>query len=473
MIEVNTNNEKIKNELADVAKLFSAVCDDISVFHSGDDGVLWRDGFSANACGREIARSFEAPALKDPDPLEVIRQRKRFCKNALYSLLKEATNYQPPWGSLTGIRPTRLLYEYIERGFSPSQALSKLMDDFDLSGEKAALLGRIHEMQRGIYAAPDDAFDVYIGIPFCPTRCAYCSFVSFDMARGMNFAQPYVEALIAEMKACAADMRNLGKNVRALYIGGGTPTALPLPLFEKMLNAASDCFGRAGEFTVEAGRPDSIDADKLRAIKRSGADRISINPQTMNDKTLEKIGRRHSSADIVSAFDLSRSLGFGHINADIIAALPGETSADFALTLERLHPLSPESITVHTLAIKRSSRLKESSYAQSSHREAQEMVKSAALYADSNGYEPYYLYRQKYMAGNLENVGYCRPGFQCAYNIDIMEETTPILAFGAGAISKWLYDSGRRIERAANVKNVEEYIARTGEMIERKRRLYF
>ena len=473
MIEVFTNLENMQNELADIVKLFSLCSENITVHHESCDDGTWRDSFTVHIDdeGELTKRVFSRTQISG-DRLEIIRQRKRFCKNSLYSLLKEVTGYHPPWGSLTGIRPMRLLYEYIERGHDKNSALEKLCDDFDLSSEKAAVLSSIYDTQTDIYAVPQDAYDVYIGIPFCPTRCAYCSFVSSDMAQGKKHVDAYVNALINEMRAGAYDMDASGRKVRALYIGGGTPTALPQNLFEKMLDAAVDCFGSAAEFTVEAGRPDSIDREKLLAIKSRGATRISINPQTMNDKTLKVIGRNHSAENIITAFATARECGLDHINADIIAALPGEDIGDFERTLEQIDVMRPESLTVHTLAIKRSSALKEDGYAQANADQATLMVSRAADYAKSAGYLPYYLYRQKYMAGNLENVGYCKEDLQCVYNIDIMEETAPILAFGAGAVSKWTYDGNRRIERAPNVKNIEEYIARVDEMIQRKRRLY-
>ena len=472
MPEIFTNIENMQNELADVAKLFSGCAQNITVHHEADDsGGAWRDSFTVEADGKAIAQIFSHEKIIG-DRLEIIRRRKRFCKNALYALMKELTGYQPPWGSLTGIRPMRLLYEYIERGYEKNAALEKLRGDFDLSEEKTAVLSSIYDMQKGIYSVPDDAIDIYIGIPFCPTRCAYCSFVSSDMVRGKKHVDAYIDALIKEMTACSQDLRSINKKVRALYIGGGTPTSLPLNLLDKMLGAAVACFDGFSEFTVEAGRPDSIDREKLLCIKSHGASRISINPQTMNDKTLEVIGRNHTAADITAAFALAREVGFTHINADIIAALPGEDFGDFENTLQQIDLLAPESLTVHTLAIKRSSALKDAKYAQADSAQAALMVSRAADYAEKAGYQPYYLYRQKYMAGNLENVGYCKENLQCIYNIDIMEETAPILAFGAGAVSKWTYDGNRRIERAPNVKNIEEYIARIDEMIARKRQLY-
>ena len=254
-------------------------------------------------------------------------------------------------------------------------------------------------------------------------------------------------------------------------MGGGTPTALTAIQMDGLLREANRLFPGAREWTVEAGRPDTIDRDKLRALQSNGVTRISVNPQTFSDETLRVIGRAHTAAQTVEAYELARSMGFHHINMDLIAALPGETEEDFFRSLARTIELQPESVTVHTLAIKRSSRLHEKGYAQADAEAAARMVDGARRALHEAGYAPYYLYRQKYMAGNLENVGYAKPGCACLYNIDNMEETTRILAHGAGAITKWLFPRERRIERAPNVRNIEQYIGRVDEMAARKRAL--
>ena len=473
MINVFTDIEKFQPELMDVARLFLPVAQDIEAKHSSDiSGGCWVDNVSVFADGREKTIKRSVQAYEGEDELTYIRLRKRACKQALYYALKEATGYTPPWGSLTGIRPTRLVYEAMNDGLTLDEAISSVIDRFDVREDNAKLLGQICKMQEGIYDTGSEGLDVYIGIPFCLTRCTYCSFAATDLKHGKKLIAPYVDALVKEIEAAALDMRKMGRKIRCLYMGGGTPTSLSAAQLERVLKTARDGFEIEGEITVEAGRPDTIDLDKLNVIKNAGTTRISINPQTMNDKTLELIGRKHSAQDIRDAFLMARDLGFDNINADIIAALPGEDKNDLKYTLDELIKIRPESLTVHTLAIKRSSALHSEEYKQTDPDEAQEMVLMARKAALDNGYMPYYLYRQKYMAGNLENVGYSLPGFQCVYNIDIMEETTPILAFGAGAISKWTYDRARRIERAPNLKNIELYTARIDEMIERKRKLY-
>ena len=311
------------------------------------------------------------------------------------------------------------------------------------------------------------ACDVYIGIPFCTTRCAYCSFSSGEIGDG-RLVEPYLAALLHEIEACAEMAREMGLHIRVGYIGGGTPSSLTTPQLDRLLAHVERHFGVLAEFTVEAGRPDTLDAQKLRMLRDHPVTRISINPQTMNDATLARIGRAHTAKQTVEAYELARSIGFDDINMDVIAALPGEDYAMFAHTLAEIRRLRPESLTVHTLAIKRSSRLHEEKYAQA-EQDVARMVALGRQTAHDMGMRAYYLYRQKYMAENLENVGYALPGRFCRYNIDNMEETTSILALGAGGISKCVMREEEKILRAPNIANIEQYIGRVDEMIERKR----
>ena len=364
----------------------------------------------------------------------------------------------------------------MERGLSREEAEAWLTREFFVSPEKAALLGEIIEMQRGLVNPPADTFDLYIGIPFCVTRCAYCSFASGEIGDG-KLTEPYVEALKREIARSAELTRALGLRLRAGYIGGGTPTAITCAQLDEVLSAAMAAFPGGCEWTVEAGRPDTIDREKLRMLKAHAVNRISVNPQTFKDETLRVIGRAHTAQDTLRAYALAREEGFDHINMDLIAALPGETTDDFRRTLEKVRELNPESVTVHSLAIKRSSRLHEAltreggAHNQADCAAADKMIRYARQTLAEGGWHPYYLYRQKYMAGNLENVGYAKAGHACLYNIGNMEETARVLALGAGAITKWLFPCERRIERAPNVRNIEEYIRRVDEMVERKRAL--
>ena len=471
MIRLETNLPALFNELCEVIRLFRGAVeirgdegDELIVHRHAERDGLWIERFDAE--GRAVEHA--APVVRGG--LEEKRQLKRAAKTGCFLLMREITGIAPPWGSLTGIRPTRLMYELREQGVEGEAAERALRETFYVSPEKARLLSDILAMQRGLIDTPADEYDLYVGIPFCTTRCAYCSFASGELGKGL-LVEPYLAALKREMARDAALMYELGLTLRAAYMGGGSPSALTAPQLDSLLKEANRLFPGAREWTVEAGRPDTIDRDKLQALLDNGVERISVNPQTFSDATLRVIGRAHTAAQTVEAYELARSMGFRHINMDLIAALPGEDEAAFTRSLARTVQLAPESVTVHTLAIKRSSRLHEQGYAQADADAAARMVDGARRALGGAGYAPYYLYRQKYMAGNLENVGYARPGYACLYNIDNMEETTRILAQGAGAITKWLFPRERRIERAPNVRNIEQYILRADEMAARKRTL--
>ena len=479
MITVRTATPEFLPDIGDMLRLFlgdvqiAAAEGEAAYEHSvREENGRIADRWSHGCEEHEICR----PAPQG-SPIEIKRARKRQVKMAMYELLKQITGMTPPWGSLTGIRPTRLLYEAIEGGMDTNSAREHVMRAFDVSADRAQLLCDIAQMQEGIRIPEKNSFDLYIGIPFCKSRCSYCSFSSGEIGRNKKLVAPYTQALLREIELCAALMREAGLKVRAAYMGGGTPTAIPCGDLERILAAAREAFPGAVEWTVEAGRPDTIDREKLEMLRRMEISRISVNPQTFNDETLMRIGRLHTGEDTVRAYQMARDLGFDDINMDLIAALPGENGEIFARSLAKVMDLAPESVTVHSLAIKRSSRLHEemhvsgSGHTQISAEGAAEMIANARRALDAGGWKPYYLYRQKYMAGNLENVGYAKPGKACLYNIGNMEETASVLALGAGAISKWLFDRDLRIERAPNVKNIEEYINRVEEMVQRKRDL--
>lgn len=422
---------------------------------------------------RSIERSTPMPEHDDERLRALHRKRaaRRLCKQTLYDLLRETTGIHPPWGSLSGVRPTHLIYEGLGQGLSLEEAEARLVRAFDVTASKARLLREIVEVQLGLPPPDDRWVDVYVGIPFCTTRCAYCSFSSGELGKG-KLVEPYLTALFAEMDAGSRLLADAGKRLRAVYVGGGTPTALNEDQLRRLLDRLTANFPGAAEITVEAGRPDTITPGKLRAIREAGVGRVSINPQTMNDRTLRVIGRAHTARQVVEAYAMARAENIGHINMDVIAGLPGENLEDFARTMAAAEALRPESLTVHTLAIKRSSRLHLEQTPLPDGDVAAAMVDLGRETARKLGLTPYYLYRQKYMAGNQENVGYALPGHACQYNVDIMEETTHILALGAGGISKRVYPEEGRIGRAPNVSNIEQYIARVEEMIARKRRLF-
>ncbi len=492
-VRLETNTPQFQNDLADVVRLLLGPCEvrpdagGIVLRHThaqeGEtllerctlEGDLPRGGALSRLCREEgglLVREVRA-AAGEGGPLAEKRAVKRAAKTCLFELLGATVEKLPPWGSLTGIRPTRLLYEALEKGMTVEEGRSWLRDTFYVSESRTGLLAEILAMQEGLIGREPKEFDLYAGIPFCRTRCTYCSFAAGELGDGRRVV-PYVDALIREMELCAEMARERGLRLRAGYIGGGTPTAIAPEQLRRVIEAAQRLYPGAREWTVEAGRPDTIDRAQLAMLREMGIGRICVNPQTFHDETLRRVGRAHTSEDTLRAFALAREMGFGHINMDFIAALPGEGREDLVSSIRQAVALAPESITVHALAIKHSSKLNEQRYRQSSPEEAQRMVEEARALLEGAGYRPYYLYRQKYMAGNLENVGYAKPGCACLYNIDNMEETAPVLAFGAGAISKWLFpgrdDGGRdeRIERAPNVRNIDEYIARAEEMAQRK-----
>ena len=476
MSEVDGYLETIEPELRVLTRLFGypeSVWDEPKKFvplAEEQDG-LFRIAFEAD--GHRAERT--APAPDDPDgrirTLHRRRAARRLCKQTLYDLLREMTGIRPPWGSLTGVRPTHLMLEALKEGLNPEEAIRRLVTDFDVAPDRAALLAEIAEAQGKLPLPGDEWMDVYIGIPFCTTRCAYCSFSSGEIGDG-SLVQPYMDALAREMHACAEILKDSGRKLRALYVGGGTPTALPQDAFERLMAETVSCFPGAVEYTVEAGRPDTLTREKLRAIKSAGIRRISINPQTMNDRTLQVIGRAHTAQQVRDAYALAREEEIPHINMDVIAGLPGENEKDFACTMDEALELKPESLTVHTLAIKRSSRMSLENHPLPDGDMTARMVEAGRETARALGMKPYYLYKQKYMAGNLENTGYALPGHACLYNVDIMEETSHILAMGAGGISKRIFPEEGHIERAPNVSNIHDYLTRTDEMIKRKKELF-
>lgn len=393
-------------------------------------------------------------------------------KAALYRYLSDLTGKKLPWGNLIGIRPTKIAMTMLEEGKSEAEIAAYLRDRHFVSEEKAHLGIDIAKREREILAPLDyeNGYSLYIGIPFCPTTCLYCSFTSFPIVSFKERVGDYLDALEKEIDFTAEIYRD--KKIDTIYIGGGTPTTLKPSELERLFGKLGKAFDLAAvkEFTVEAGRADSITAEKLAVLKRHGVTRISVNPQTMHDKTLRLIGRQHTVEQVKSAFALARQAGFSNINMDIILGLPGESAEDVAATIGQIKQLSPDSLTVHSLAVKRASRLREwvEENGISMLLNTDETMKIAADGAKALNMKPYYLYRQKNMAGNFENVGYAKEGCYGIYNILIMEEKQTIVALGAGTITKRVYPDGR-IERCDNVKEVSQYIERIEEMIERKR----
>lgn len=392
-------------------------------------------------------------------------------KLMIYSLLNRFTGKTLPWGALTGIRPVKLVNALLHEGESVDGIFRKMQEHCRVSGEKTRLAVEVALNEEKYLSVPPNSVSIYIGIPFCTSRCLYCSFPSVSTQRCANLTSGYLKALEKEIRWASGWLKKNHVLLDTVYIGGGTPTALSDSEFQKLLMELVPALPRDSvrEYTVEAGRPDTINRQKLQTMKQTGVSRISINPQTMHDKTLRLIGRNHTAAQIPVAFQMAREEGFGNINCDLIAGLPSETLEDFQATIEHIIGLSPESVTVHTMSVKRASRLNEQkeSFVRTADDTVAAMIDLARDSLQHAGYKPYYLYRQKNILANLENVGYAKPGYEGIYNILIMEEIQSILALGAGAISKVVFP-GNRIERIFNVKNVEQYIQRIDEMLERK-----
>lgn len=380
----------------------------------------------------------------------------------LYRVLSEYTGVTPPWGILTGIRPVRLL-----AGMDEKTAAERLL----VSPGKTALAHRINAVQKPIIAGiPERSFSLYVSIPFCPTRCSYCSFVSHSVDKAAGLVGDYLDRLCEELSVTADTARQAGLRLDTIYFGGGTPTTLSAEQLKRLFSALG-CFDLSNvrEFTVEAGRPDTITRDKLIVIKQAGARRISVNPQTMNDSVLEAVGRRHTAAQTERAYELAREIGFDSINMDLIAGLPTDTVEGFIRSIDRVCELSPENITVHSLSLKRAARLFRERESEPSG--AYEMTSYAHKKLSACGYEPYYLYRQKNTADNCENTGYAKPGTESLYNMFIMEEVQTILAVGAGASTKLVDIPSGRIERVTNLKYPYEYLGRFNEVIAGKSKI--
>ncbi|NMA95535.1 MAG: coproporphyrinogen dehydrogenase HemZ [Clostridiales bacterium] len=411
--------------------------------------------------------------LAQTDRLLRTRYEKNAAKRCVYGLISRLLEKDLDWGILTGIRPTKIVNELLDERRYTNEDIIKILDrEYKLSESKSNLLIDTVSQQRDILAGnSDDMISLYIHIPFCTTRCLYCSFPSDTIARCEDVLDAYIAALLYEWDSVLPKLLNKGFSVQTLYIGGGTPTALPIHNLRQLLKGI-DTIAKPNleEYTVEAGRPDSLTVEKLKLLKEYGVGRISINPQTMNEGTLKTIGRAHTPKDIKLCFEAARRIGFDSINMDVIVGLPGEGLREIENTMRQIFNLSPDNLTVHTLAIKRGSPLRDrlSDFEFAKETLAEEMLNECDKWAQKMGMRPYYLYRQKYILGNLENIGYAKPHKRCLYNIQMMEEKQTIFGFGAGGMSKIFFSSNNRIERVANVKDYRQYIYRVDEMIQRK-----
>ncbi len=390
----------------------------------------------------------------------------------IYHILCRKTRITPPWGLMTGIRPVKKVTELMSQGFSHDEIKERLENRYELSPKKFRLAYATAVNQLPILNNIDHhAASLYVSIPFCPTRCSYCSFVSHSMDSAIKLMPEYVAALCKELEILGRMVREIGTKIDTVYFGGGTPTSISAEDIRRIMESVAQNFDLDSirEYSFEAGRPDTITEEKLRVIKELGADRISVNPQTLNDDVLRVIGRRHSGKDAIKAFELARKIGFDNINTDLIAGLPTESAESFRNTLDTICDLSPESITVHTLTVKRSARLFENGNENMSN-PAAEMVDYSIDKLMNEGYLPYYMYRQKNTVDNLENVGYAKKGYESQYNIFIMDDTQTILGAGCAASTKLVYPDGL-ITRVHNYKFPYEYINRFNQLMEKKKEI--
>jgi len=400
------------------------------------------------------------------------RERKNYVKKLVYKALAKITKRELPWGDLTGIRPSKIVMGMLEDGKTNVEAATLMRDTYGISPDKIALAITVANKERELLNKFNykDGYSLYVGIPFCPSICLYCSFGSHPMSQWNYMVESYLDALCKELKFIASKMK--GRSCDTIYIGGGTPTTLSPDQLERLLRFIQSIFPMKGvkEFTVEAGRPDTITREKLMILKRYPVTRISINPQTMNQETLDLIGRRHTVEDIISKYNLAREMGFDNINMDLIVGLPGEHKEQVSRTLKQIKAMNPDSLTIHSLALKRAARLNlfKDMYDEISFENSQEIMQMTADCAYGMDMDPYYLYRQKDIAGNFENVGYAKLDKEGIYNILIMEEKQTIMAAGAGASTKFVFQGGRRTLRAENVKDLKNYVERIDEMLKRK-----
>ncbi len=449
----------LENELLDVARLFKQKPASITHAFRYGEGVFC-NSFTVDGAAYEYEDRGQVC-----DELQFKRLERRFAKLRLYQILSDLYGEKMPWGALTGIRPTKLAYREIEEG----RAFEPLFAEMGVREENIRLVADILAAQKGIYEKNDDNFDLFVSLPFCPTKCAYCSFITAPIDKTRHFLPAYLDCLERELLAA----RESVKRLRSLYIGGGTPFALNEGELERVLKGVDgifkDCNPQA-EYTVEAGRPDVFTEDKLRLLKDYGVTRICINPQSFSNETLQKIGRKHTEADVYRAFEASKKYDFT-VNVDLIAGLTDERVDTFTDSVQKAVATGAENITVHCLSLKSGAKLKEET-AYLENEEISTMVAISRQILGENGYLPYYMYRQKYQVGNNENVGWTKPNKACVYNVDIMEETANNLAVGANAVSKRVWNEKGLITRLASQKDLKTYIEGIDGRIEKQKNFF-
>ncbi|MBK1809306.1 coproporphyrinogen III oxidase [Clostridium sp. YIM B02505] len=468
-IKIKLNDEKYRYDIYQMFNIFFTF-QDISFVKEGEDFCV-----SINGDYMEL--------LKDQEILfkgNIKDGKKEEMKKSIFTALSSLTGEKYPWGTMIGIRPSKRALKLINEGVSEEEIIKHYSDEFLVEKEKAELCIEVAKYEEKFVNKDSKTISIYVGMPFCPTRCLYCSFASNPIGGCKKQVDPYLDALSKEIASIKDYVKSKELIIETVYFGGGTPTAVDDEQFEDIMKKVYESFvldNNIKEFTVECGRPDSITSKKLETMRRYSVDRISINPQTMNDVTLKEIGRNHTVDDVIDKFNLARSLGFDNINMDIIVGLPNEGLKEVENTYRRILELKPESLTVHGMSIKRSSRLHENLVLKQTihipkQEELNKMYKETKKLAEDLGMHPYYMYRQKNMVGNMENVGYSNADKECIYNIQMIEDSQTIIALGADAVSKVVFLDENRIERFGNVKDVKEYINRIDEMIEGKIALF-
>ena len=458
MIEIISNIEKIKEELILILKLFLSEeelenSSNLIKVDLDNDTVLLT--FDEETVSKKINLNSK----------NLSKEIKKNCKALLYKMLSEKTGKSFKYGALTGIRPTKLFYDLLEEHKVLCKVKEILENEYFVSKSAVELLQTIIKNQN--FVKNDDVIDLYINIPFCTSKCYYCSFVSMPLSRCKQYVKPYIASLKIDILDALKNIEEKGYTLGSIYMGGGTPTSLTAEELEEILVLLP----KVKEFTVECGRPDTITKEKLEVLKKYGVTRISVNPQTFNDETLKVIGRNHTSNETIDVYKMAREFPF-IINMDLIAGLADETFKDFKYSLDKAISLNPDNITVHTLCRKRASSLNLDGGATSSKDDVERMVDYSIEKIMENGYSPYYLYKQKNAIANLENIGYAKPGTACEFNIDSMEEIRSIIACGANAISKRYTTKDNRIERFAFVKEPKEYIERLNDALVKRQQLF-
>lgn len=452
---LTTNYEYLRPEIMDVLRAFGCDDGDFTHYFSFSGGKF----YNSIEYGGEFF-DFE-DEFEVEDDLTFKRYAKRFTKLAFYRVLSKLKKLNLPWGALTGIRPTKLAYAERAEG----RDFEKLFKLMDVSEPNILLVKRVLEAQEKYYSERGGQ-DLFVSIPFCPTKCEYCSFITAPITATQAYVEDYLDCLIREIRS----VKGLVGKLNSVYIGGGTPFVLDVEQLRRVYDAIGETFSEIPEYTVEAGRPDVFSENKLLLSRDYGVTRICVNPQSFNDKTLVAIGRKHTAEQTVKAYNMAQKYGFD-INLDLIAGLADETAEEFSYSVDTAIKLNPANVTVHSLSLKSGAKLKEN-VKRLNIKDINGMIELSRRKLTEAGYAPYYLYRQKYQAGGCENVGWCRDGKACVYNIDVMEEITDNIAVGANAISKRLFGAENRIERCASPKDIPTYISKTEQIIEERTKLF-